>query len=372
MSKLPGVSGTLLGADKPTGGNTMPLPTDVNATQDINTSLYCTLQTMGTSDLDNMIVGVGLLLFFIGMLVFRYRAIISPSMMRLESELQSLRAQALAYPDTPAQSKLVAEQKRILEMIEQKVVGVNALDKCFISSGRIISGWRMLHNAKNIIIDEIGDINEELEVTRLRLAELDSAEAKNLAKRIELNLKKEEATEKSRKQLLVEGRRVYYSYRDDYFEMLADWQNKTMWLTYITLLFIAMLLWVEQNALLLVAGGIGGLLSKLRSVIQKPDIPNDYGFSWSTLFLTPMIGVLTGWAGLYLVIVLIEVDIFGPLFTEILSGSQGCPSAALMIIALVFGYSAGLFEKMITKVETYATKEKKKIDVTAASEGNEG
>ncbi|WP_345971911.1 hypothetical protein [Sulfurimonas diazotrophicus] len=351
----------------------MPSPTDINATQDINTSLYCTLQTMGTSDLDNMIVGVGLLLFFIGMLVFRYRAIISPSMMRLESELQSLRAQALAYPDTPSQSKLVAEQKSILEMIEQKVVGLNALDKCFISSGRIISGWRMLHNAKNIIIDDIGDINEELEVTRLRLAELDSAEAKSLAKRIELNLKKEEATEKSRKQLLVEGRRVYYSYRDDYFEMLADWQNKTMWLTYITLLFIAMLLWVEQNALLLVAGGIGGLLSKLRSVIQKPDIPNDYGFSWSTLFLTPMVGVLTGWAGLYLVIVFVEVDIFGTLFKEILSGSQGCPSAALMIIALVFGYSAGLFEKMITKVETYATKEKKKIDIAGgAADGNEG
>ena len=351
----------------------MPLATDVNAATDMNTAVYCTLQNMNASPVDNIVVGAGLLIFFIGLIVFRYKAILSPSRRRLETELQALKAKIAAYSDAKAGSGMAREQKSIIEVIETKNLQLTKCDRCFISSGKIISGWRMLHIAKNIIFDDVVDIKEQLEIVRVRLAELDQAEAKSLAERIKLSLEQAGAGEQSLRQLLVEGQRVYYEYRDDYYEMLADWQNKAMWLTYITVLFIALLLWVETNAMLLVAGGIGGLLSKLRSVIQKPDIPNDYGFSWSTLFLTPLIGVLTGWAGVYMVIVMMDVGVFGDIFTKVLSESQGCPFAASMVITIVFGYSAGLFEKMLSNVEEYATKEKNRIEkrTTKADESND-
>jgi hypothetical protein len=173
------------------------------------------------------------------------------------------------------------------------------------------------------------------------------------------------------KALLREGMEIYYDQQDDYYEFLADWQNKTTWLTYIAVLLIGVLVWADHNALLLVAGGIGGLLSKLRSVIQKPGTPNDYGFSWSTIFLAPLVGALTGWVGVYLVLVMIKINVLGVMFNNLLGSSAIDSLPALMMIATIFGYSAGLFEKMISGIESYATEEKNKMKTSATEEKKE-
>ncbi|MEA2027539.1 MAG: hypothetical protein U9N49_00990, partial [Campylobacterota bacterium] len=158
--------------------------------------------------------------------------------------------------------------------------------------------------------------------------------------------------------LLKRTKEIYYEQRDDYYEILADWQNRSTLLILLAVILIFILLMVEDNTLLLAAGAIGGLLSKLRGVIKSLDTPTSYGFSWSTLWLMPLIGVLTGWAGVYSVIVLKDMELFGNLLFTTLQQGQECSTPTLIILAISFGYLANLFEKMISKVESFATKEK--------------
>ncbi len=400
---------------------------------DFNISTLCTLVLNGNEGLtDNEVVGIGLILYIFGILVFRYKAIFSISLKRLESEVDTFEAKLLAMKKEHID---VDQQEEIIGKIREKTFKLTLTDRCLISSGKVIAGWRMLHHAKNIITDDVEDVIERLNIIRSRLVDLDrpeakalvvqidaivkkdkdikvkleiirgrlagskqpeakvlaeqiesiliqeedfnvklealrsnlikseKPEAKSLAKEIDMVLKEDAVYEKTLKALLSDGSKVYNEYRDDYFEMLHDWQNRTMWLTYVAILFISVLVWAEDNVFLLVAGGFGGLLSKLRSMIKNPDSSNDYGFSWSTLFLAPLVGALTGWAGTYLVIVMTYADIFGDGIVKALNiHCQTGLSPTLIIIALVFGYSAGLFEKMMSRVEEYAIKEKSKID----------
>lgn len=381
---------------------------------DFNISAYSTLRDVTCSPADNIIVGIGLLFFFLGLFIFRYKAIISPSIERLKIEISTLDAKISAYPEAFKKSDTAVEQMRIVTTIEEKTQNLLWYDKWFISGGEVIAGWRLLHVAKisNMERYEIDRIIDELYVFHSRLVDLERSDAKVIAKKIENTLAQFEKTEISAtvkeiketltklektdnksiieairkrlseeeeqkpsittlKALLKEGMEIYYDQQDNYYEFLADWQNKTTWLTYIALLLIGVLVWADNNALLLVAGGIGGLLSKLRSVIQKPGTPNDYGFSWSTLFLAPLVGALTGWAGVYLVLVMIKMNVLGEMFTNLLSGTTTDSQSVLIIVAAVFGYSAGLFEKMISGIESYATEEKNKMKRSRTEEKKE-
>jgi hypothetical protein len=335
---------------------------------DFNISSCYTLGKFAFFNVDNILVFVLLLLFSAGALFFRYKAIIGPSIVRLESEMRSLRITTTSHEN---EHQLQDEQHKssdsILKLLEQIKNNLpkdnNVCDRCFISSGKVSSGWRMLHRAKLAALclyDQ--NVKERLRILETRLLDLDTAESKTMAVLIKNVLSEEDPHITKLRPLLQEGLRIYYEDRDTYYEMLADWQNKAMWLTFLAILFIFMLLWIEESAFLFVAGGFGGLLSKLRSVQQKSDIPTEYGFSWSTLFLTPLIGAINGWAGVYLVLIMMKVDVFGNTITEALKDGRTCSFPALMVIAIIFGYSAGLFEKMITKIESYATKEKKKIE----------
>ena len=52
-------------------------------------------------------------------------------------------------------------------------------------------------------------------------------------------------------------------------------------------------------------------MSRLMRSLSRADVPTDYGASWSTLFLSPVVGALAGWAGILLVIVGVEFNILG-------------------------------------------------------------
>ena len=51
---------------------------------------------------------------------------------------------------------------------------------------------------------------------------------------------------------------------------------------------------------LLLAGAVGGVLSRLQRELVRRDVPSDYGLSWSVLFLSPVSGALSAWAGVLL------------------------------------------------------------------------
>lgn len=136
-----------------------------------------------------------------------------------------------------------------------------------------------------------------------------------------------------------------YEYRDTYYGKLADWNNKVAWLVIVALFFVISLAAAdgEQSRVLLI-GALGGLLAKLRSSIYRADVPTDYGASWTTLFLIPLVGALTGWAGIALVHMLAEISfLIEPKLTS---------RAATPGLALLFGYGATLFDKLAVNAST--------------------
>jgi len=90
---------------------------------------------------------------------------------------------------------------------------------------------------------------------------------------------------------------------------------------------------------------IGGLLAKLPGVINRNNIPADYGVSWATLFLTPLAGGITSWVAILLLDFVVMMDWLN--LDDLLGMFWGDfeTSSPVLALALFFGYSATLFEK---------------------------
>jgi chaperonin cofactor prefoldin len=168
------------------------------ATQvDFNMTAYSTLRDVTSFSSDNWIVGIGLLCFFIGLLFFRYKAIVSPSIERLNIEIRTLDAKISAYPEAFKKSETAEEQRQILTKIKEKTQKLLWYDKWFISGGEVIAGWRLLHEAKisNMERYEIDRIIDELYIFHSRLVELERSDAKAIAREMGNALEQFEKTE---------------------------------------------------------------------------------------------------------------------------------------------------------------------------------
>jgi hypothetical protein len=156
------------------------------------------------------------------------------------------------------------------------------------------------------------------------------------------------------KALVKEAKSTIYRDEDERFEALADAQNKALWLVFMAAVILFGLSWIFVEAqVLFLAGAAGGLLARLRKVVTKRSLPFDYGVSWTVLFLTPLVGALTGWAGTLLFVLLQSWGLIGEQFKNI---SVDNPTWASVMVALVFGYSATLFEKFVEQLEESISK----------------
>ena len=86
--------------------------------------------------------------------------------------------------------------------------------------------------------------------------------------------------------MLAEALSLIYDNTDNGFFQLASWHNKVMWLVGRALLFMFGLAVTLGNAVLLLLGAVGVLLSRLTRTTTAADVPNDYGATWGSLFLS--------------------------------------------------------------------------------------
>jgi hypothetical protein len=135
-----------------------------------------------------------------------------------------------------------------------------------------------------------------------------------------------------------------YNRSDTAFAQLVSWQNKTVWLAGCGLLLIVALAATLQHGILFLIGATGGLMSRLTRSLAREDVPTDYGASWSTLFLSPLIGALAGWAGILLVIVGVEFNILG---SALKFDWCNTFNPVMLGIALVLGFSERFFDGII-------------------------
>jgi hypothetical protein len=148
--------------------------------------------------------------------------------------------------------------------------------------------------------------------------------------------------------LLREALGVIYENLDNSFYQLVSWHNKMMWLVGCALLFMFVLAASLGNAVLLLLGAVGGLLSRLTRTTSAAETDNDYGATWGSLFLSPLTGAFSAWGGILLIVLGIKLNILGAALN--LDWCNPFEPVALAI-ALLFGFLERLFDSVTGQLQ---------------------
>jgi hypothetical protein len=99
-------------------------------------------------------------------------------------------------------------------------------------------------------------------------------------------------------------------------------------------------------------------LSRLARTLKRADVPTDYGASWTTLFLSPIVGGLSGWFGILLIVVLADsrFNVLGAAFQAV----KWCmPMAPFTLgIAFAMGFSERMFDGIISSLDDKVDKDR--------------
>ena len=137
-----------------------------------------------------------------------------------------------------------------------------------------------------------------------------------------------------------------YDARDTKFTNLATQQNKVTWMVFTGLAIMAAL--VSQGYQdLLMAGAVGGILSRLQRELDRREVPSDYGLSWSVLFLSPVSGALSAWAGLLLMQALQKLHVVDLSALLPAGADLTNPTGAMLGVAILFGVSERLLDRLV-------------------------
>jgi hypothetical protein len=292
------------------------------------------------------------LLYWFGMVVVRWNRVARPTRQLLAAQIDSSEAQ-LSSPPVPQTDPAVEQIQALFKSARGLIAsGTTQIgDFLFWSRGHEITGWGYVHEAEiqmsRLLSDET--VKARLETAQEQLAARNTPGSLALTSRIQQALSGAPPASSERcKALLAEALVANYDATDSSFADLVSWQNKTAWLVVIGLMLIVALSASLGHAVLFLIGGTGGLLSRLSRSLYRKDVPTDYGASWTTLFLSPVVGALGGWTGILLSTVAIKVGVLGTLF----SVNWDSPYDPMTLgIALLFGVSERAFDSVLDKLE---------------------
>jgi hypothetical protein len=219
-----------------------------------------------------------------------------------------------------------------------------------------IAQWVLMHEAERLALPALG--HAEL-VARLERA---------LGQLNELPQPRREAWEDVIRTLLATKdeadserlNRVYRAYLDELLgeiyeasngnaTQLSGLYNRATWVILVSLLPLAVLAGLGYGVVL-VAGAIGGLVSRMQRLVFSSRIPITYGSSWAPLFCAPILGALAAWAGLVLISLLQTAGVLQLTALETSLDGLRAPSAAVLGTAILLGVS----ERFLLRLEKQA------------------
>jgi hypothetical protein len=162
------------------------------------------------------------------------------------------------------------------------------------------------------------------------------------------------AQDDQRRALLGRAIALVNEERDKQFASLMEWHNKASWLVLACLVMIVFLAAEAGHAVLFLAGAAGGFLSRLMRAIRREEMPLDYGASWTTLFLSPLLGALVAWFGIAIISLATHpsANLLGDTFGLVNWNVPDSP--ATLAVAFVLGFSERLFDSIVGAVERRA------------------
>ncbi|HYL05315.1 MAG TPA: hypothetical protein VE075_04710, partial [Thermoanaerobaculia bacterium] len=305
------------------------------------------------------------LVFLVSIWLIRWNNIAKPSRLGVIAQLSEL--QGRFPPDSWYGGALGAAKQEL----EKKVV---VLDWLFWSRGQEIASWNLAHKAELALLEDpaqtsLDKIDARLASAEQRLSEMDKGAARSLGQRVAAALAADPAKvgEPARRQLLIEATGYIYETGDSGFAALTGWQNKSFWLTLVGVALIWAVGLTEGHASLFLAGAVGGFLSRLTRELKRADVATDYGASWSTLFLSPVAGAISGWFGVALIMLMTDptVGVLGGPLKVINWDSANV--AATLAAAFILGFSERLFDRIVAQLDVAIDKKKEGAQKTAST-----
>jgi hypothetical protein len=319
-------------------------------------------------------------LYFAGLVMVRWHMIAKPARAQLVAEINVVRSRVMAETAVLAGQPGVAERiERIQYLLDwamypfqnkhfppaqqpgagrtSSLVGWFPLHTRFFNAmfwprGQEVSGWSCAHEAEVQLVAMLPPdrVRARMETAEQELRVLKIPIASSLADALhEATSSSPSAVPLERwRALLIEALKIIYEAGDTGYFNLASWHSKMIWLVGCALLFISALAMTLQNAILLLLGAVGGLLSRLARTVSAPDNSSDYGASWGKLFLSPLSGALSAWGGILLIVLGLKFNILGSALNVDWCNPY---DPATLAIALLFGFSERLFDGMATQIE---------------------
>jgi len=130
---------------------------------------------------------------------------------------------------------------------------------------------------------------------------------------------------------------------------LSGLYNRATWLVFAALLPLGALVSLGYGVVL-VAGAIGGIVSRMQRLVFSRQVPMTYGSSWAPLFCAPVLGALAAWAGLMMISLLKAAGVLqlSALATEL--PDLRSPTAGVLGVAVILGLS----ERFLSRLEKQA------------------
>ena len=231
------------------------------------------------------------------------------------------------------------------------------------SRGRENAAWLAIHEVERQLAAFLAPperVVSYLLVTHAQLRVINSPPAIAIADAIRASLPSQpdeattDAQDAKRKALLGRAIALCYEERDRQFSTLMEWHNKASWLILGAVLIIGFLALAAGHAILFLAGGAGGFLSRVMRALRREEFPLDYGASWTTLFLSPLFGALAGWFGVAIITLATQPDVglLGDAFKMVDWYTPMGP--VTLSVAFLLGFSERLFDAVVGAVEQNA------------------
>ena len=311
----------------------------------------------------------GLLLYGGAMLAFRHHNIVHTNREHLAAQLDNI-ATRIPLESDPARASTANDLKARLEKIREHILAELTWREWFFwSRGREIGGWSRLHEVERQLVAFLvpeARVIERAVTAEVDLRKLGSAGAVALADRMRATMAQiltatshttEHAPEHlldHLKQQLAESLSLLYSDNDTRFSVLMEWHNKAMWLVYLACLVILLIGLVYHHEEIFLVGAAGGLMSRMTRSLFREDVPNDYGASWTTLFLSPLLGAIAAWFGIAVIMWAVEIGLLGQEVFGRIDWDAG-PESLVIGIAFTLGFSERLFTSLLSTVDERVT-----------------
>jgi hypothetical protein len=307
---------------------------------------------------------VVLLLIYMTTIIFaRWHRIARPVHAMIRSQLKALKVRLETEVDRELpQVSILLEAVKELEAAEaaypQGEKDRRYLEFIFWSRGRENATWVGIHNIERELAAVLSPESQVDANLRWAAAELRQSRKSDMVLAADSITTAISSTPPAsldfRRAILGHAIKLIYAERDSTFAGLMEWQNKASWLILTALVFIAFLSGAVGNSILFLAGAFGGYSSRLMRALKRDDIPLDYGASWTTLFLSPLFGAITGWFGIALLSLAArpELNLLGSAFR--LADWNNPFGSVTLAIAFLMGFSERLFDAVVGALEKNA------------------